>query len=132
MATLVGGALTVAACGDDGHDLVDQVALTETELPIVPAVESTGVVISVSALDNSFRPQLTEISIGDEVLWENRGQNEHSVLSIVPDDWGTEAEDFQPGGVFSHVFTESGEYPYFCSVHGNETVGMVGTIVVSP
>lgn len=130
VAVLLGVALTVAACGDDGPGLVDQ-AERSAQPPMVPAVEPTGVVISVFALDNSFRSLLTEISIGDEVLWENRGLNEHNVRSIVVDDWGADAEDFQPGDVFSHVFTEPGEFPYFCSIHGNETVGMVGTIIVS-
>ncbi len=109
-------------------------APTETEAPepTVPSVEPTGVVIPVIALDNSFRPQVIEISVGDEVLWENRGLNEHNVLSVVGDNWGIEVEDFQPGGIYSHVFTEPGEYSYFCSIHGNETIGMVGTIIVSP
>lgn len=98
---------------------------------VVPAVEPTGVVVPVIALDNSFRPQSIEINVGDEVVWENRGANEHNVLSIESDTWGVEVVDFQPDAVYARVFTEPGEYQYFCSIHGNEQVGMVGTIVVS-
>ena len=87
--------------------------------------------VPVVALDNSFRPQSIEIHVGDEVVWENRGANEHNVLSIESDTWGVEVADFQPGAVYAHVFTEPGEYQYFCSIHGNEQVGMVGTIIVS-
>ena len=97
----------------------------------MPTVEPTGVVVPVFALDNSFRPEVIEISVGDEVLWENRGLNEHNALSVVGDDWGVEVEQFQPGDIYAHVFTEPGEYTYFCSIHGNETVGMVGTVIVS-
>ena len=28
------------------------------------------------------------------------------------------------------VFDEPGEYPYYCTLHGTETAGMVGTIRV--
>jgi plastocyanin len=93
-------------------------------------VEPTGVVVPVVALDNTFRPQVIEIRVGDEVLWENRGQNEHDVLSVERA-WGVEVASFQPGDVWAHVFTEPGEYRYYCSIHGNESVGMVGTVVVT-
>ena len=148
-----------AGCGDDANDgalqaeraaeLAAEFRATRTTEPAttmpgatvpsdtvpgattVPAVEPTGVVVPVVALDNSFRPQSIEIHVGDEVVWENRGANEHNVLSIESDTWGVEVADFQPGAVYAHVFTEPGEYQYFCSIHGNEQVGMVGTIIVS-
>jgi plastocyanin len=141
--------LVTGACGDDANDgalqaqraaeLAAEFRASQTIGPestaqgatTVPAVEPTGVVVPVVALDNSFRPQSIEIHVGDEVVWENRGANEHNVLSIEGDTWGVEVVDFQPDAVYAHVFTEPGEYEYFCSIHGNEQVGMVGTIVVS-
>jgi plastocyanin len=123
---------TLAPAAAPVDDLADDApSVTEPPAPTVPSIEPTGVVVPVVALDNSFRPQVIEISVGDEVLWENRGLNEHNVLSVVGDDWGVEVEDFQPGAIYAHVFTEPGEYAYFCSIHGNETVGMVGTVIVS-
>ena len=110
---------------------MDEPTVTEAPALTVPPVEPTGVVIPVIALDNSFRPEVIEISVGDEVLWENRGLNEHNALSVVGDNWGVEVEQFQPGDIFAHVFTEPGEYDYFCSIHGNETVGMIGKVIVS-
>ena len=111
---------------------------TVTTVPVAapttaPAVEPTGVVVPVLALDNSFRPEVVEVNVGDEVVWENRGQNEHDVLyvqdSAAP--FGVEVADFQPGDIYSHVFTEPGTFRYYCSIHGNETVGMVGAVVVT-
>jgi plastocyanin len=32
---------------------------------------------------------------------------------------------------YSHVFTEPGEYPYYCTAHGTKTRGMIGKIVVT-
>jgi plastocyanin len=138
-----------AGCGDDANDgalqaeraaaLAAEFRATRTTVPgttipgatTVPAVEPTGAVVPVIALDNSFRPQTIQINVGDEVVWENRGINDHNVLSIERGEWGVEVADFGPGAVYAHLFTEPGEYRYFCSIHGNEDVGMVGTIVVT-
>ena len=120
---------------DTTPETVDATDVEETAAPAtsVPAVEPTGVLVPVIALDNSFRPEVIEVNVGDEVVWENRGINEHDVL-LVQDSaspFGVEVVDFQPGDLYSHVFTEPGEFRYYCSIHGNETVGMVGTVVVA-
>lgn len=99
-------------------------------------VTRTGVVVPVIALDNSFRPQSIEAKVGDEVVWENRGRNEHDILSIegtLADGsaWGLTVDEFQPGDIYAHVFTEPGEYRYYCTIHGTSDVGMVGTVVVT-
>ena len=98
-----------------------------------PDVEPSGVIVPVLAIDNTFRPEVIEVEVGDEVLWENRGLNEHNVLYVEDSasPFGVDAAQFQPGDVYTHVFTEPGEFHYYCSIHGNETVGMVGTVVVS-
>ena len=131
--------LAAGACGDDGPvgsqpaaPVTTTVRTTAESAPVDGEVAATGVVIPVIALDNSFRPQAVEVGVGDTVEWENRGENEHNVLSIQGGGWGVEVTDFQPGDVYSHVFTEPGEYAYFCSIHGNEQVGMIGTITVVP
>lgn len=97
----------------------------------VLTVEPTGIVVSVAALDNSFRPDTVEVAAGDEVLWQNRGLNDHDVLYVEGDSWGVEVEGFGPGAAYAHVFNEPGEYRYYCSIHGNETIGMTGTIIVA-
>lgn len=118
--------------GDDAGDAEAAApATTMAPEPTTPPVEPTGVVIPVYAIDNTFRPEIIEINVGDEVLWENRGQNEHDILRVEGDGWGVEAYGFQPGAVYAHVFTEPGTYDYYCSIHGNETVGMIGTIIVN-
>lgn len=141
---LVGSAGSLlVGCGDDAADGAYQrrrAAALAVELPppvtssagpAAPGVEPTGVVVPVVALDNSFRPAIVEIAVGDTVIWENRGMNEHDVLYVEGDDWGVAVEEFQPGAVYRHVFTEPGEYRYYCSIHGSADVGMVGTVVVS-
>jgi plastocyanin len=140
-ATVAGLALlvVVGGCGDDGPAPPGSWSPAPVTTPALAdpvladdEIAATGVVVPVIALDNSFRPQSLEINVGDTVEWENRGENEHNVLSIEGDDWGVEVTDFQPGDVYAHVFAEPGEYAYFCSIHGNQEVGMVGTITVVP
>jgi len=121
------------AAGDDS-EAMPSLPTSTTE----PTAPPTGVVVTVVALDNSFRPEQLTIQVGDEVLWENNGRNEHNILNIESADegfetdgaWGIDVEDFQPGDAFSHVFTVPGNYRYFCTIHGNTDVGMVGTIIV--
>ncbi|HWL41601.1 MAG TPA: plastocyanin/azurin family copper-binding protein [Ilumatobacter sp.] len=161
----LGAPLALAACGDDANDhalraqqladrLAEERASTTVPAPVVttgsttlmvepvetittvPAVQPTGVVIAVTALDNSFRPASIEAKVGDEVVWENRGRNEHDILSIegTLDDgtaWGLTVDEFQPGDIFAHMFTEPGEYRYYCTIHGTSEVGMIGTVIVT-
>ena len=116
---VLGSAATLAACGEDGASASGS------------SVVATGVVVPVVALDNSFRPQALEVHVGDTVSWENRGNNDHNVLSI-EGEWGVEVTEFAPGAVYTHVFTEPGQYGYYCSIHGSQQAGMVGTITVEP
>ena len=116
---VLGSAATLAACGEDGASASGS------------SVVATGVVVPVVALDNSFRPQALEVHVGDTVSWENRGNNDHNVLSI-EGEWGVEVTEFAPGAVYTHVFTEPGQYAYYCSIHASQQAGMVGTITVKP
>lgn len=118
------------------HDDVSPTQADRAAAPATTSVPRTGVVVPVIALDNSFRPQTVEAKVGDEVVWENRGRNEHDVLSIegtLADGtaWGVTVDDFQPGDIYAHVFTEPGEYRYYCTIHGSSEVGMIGTVVVT-
>jgi len=114
-------------------------------------VEPTGVEVRVIAIDNLFRPEVIEVNVGDDVVWENRGMNEHDIVSVVGPaavagasgglqwsrttadgvEWGVSANGFQPGATFRVRFAEPGEYRYYCSVHGNERIGMPGIVRVS-
>jgi plastocyanin len=117
-----GGDLSSDAASDAGgsDDTVpDDVVVIETD----PA--------EVTALDNSFRPASIEVAVGTKVVWTNKGRNEHNALSVEGDGWGVEVDDFGPGAVFSHTFDEPGVYRYYCSIHGTEDAGMIGTVVVT-
>jgi plastocyanin len=87
----------------------------------------------VEALDNSFRSVRQQIEAGGDVLFVNLGRNVHNIVpSAGSSEWGVEQERFGPGGSYRVRFVEPGIYPYYCTIHGNETTGMVGEIEVLP
>jgi plastocyanin len=137
-----------AACGDAGS--TSGTAIPSSSVSVdgsaVVAVGPNGEVVEVQVLDNSYRPLDLVVSAGTEVVFVNKGRNEHNIL---PDDvkndadllerlasdssaaaWGVASADLPPGASFSHVFLEPGTYPYYCSIHGVAGKGMYGIIVV--
>ena len=128
----------MVSCGSDSE------ASDDTTVVTVPA---NGEVINIQALDNSFRPVDFEIAAGTEVMFDNRGRNDHNILpDTVKDDagltallasdtsptaWGVASPDFVPGDTYSHLFNVPGTYNYYCSIHGAPGAGMYGTLVVS-
>lgn len=122
----------IAACGGGGS-VAD------------PTVVPNGESITIQALDNSFRPVEYEIAAGTEVVFENRGRNDHNILpdavgndgelaaflaSGDPDAWGVTSVEFTPGDTYAHVFVRPGTYTFFCSIHGSPGAGMYGTLIV--
>jgi|Tabmets5t2r1_1033131.scaffolds.fasta_scaffold00081_5 plastocyanin len=131
---LVAGSL--AACGGDDDSAAGDAGLSASGGSSDDSVPEDVVVIDtdpaeVTGLDNSFRPENIQVPAGTEVVWTNKGRNEHNVLHVDGDDWGVEVDDFQPGASYAHTFDEAGVYRYYCSIHGTTDAGMIGTIVVS-
>jgi plastocyanin len=142
---LLAGAALAACGGDDagddagdgGRSASDGAAAhgPDAEGPDAQAPDDAVVITTdpapVSALDNSFMPENIRVTAGTEVVWTNKGRNEHNALHVDGDDWGVEVDDFQPGDVYSHTFDEPGVYRYYCSIHGSTDAGMIGTVVVT-
>jgi len=139
-----------SACAPDAPDAAGGATPDEAEVAItttVATVPPNGESVTVQVLDNSFRPIDFEIVAGTEVVFDNRGRNEHNILPDTvkndaglaellasdssPSAWGVASTEFAPGEVFSHVFTAPGVYAYYCSIHGVPGVGMYGVIRVS-
>lgn len=108
------GGLGLSSCGKDEVELVE------------------GVTENVDAVDNSFAPEESTVQAGTEVIFTNRGRNDHNVVPADADqDWDIAVDDFKPGTEAAPIaFDEPGTYDYFCSIHGTATAGMTGTITV--
>jgi len=85
------------------------------------AIPSSQIVI-----DNfAFAPAMLTVAAGTEVVWLNRDEEPHTVMSVDP------ALPFKSAALdtndkFTFTFAKPGTYKYFCSIHSH----MVGTIVV--
>ncbi|MGK2950360.1 MAG: cupredoxin domain-containing protein [Acidimicrobiales bacterium] len=112
--------VAVAGCGGGGGD----------DAP-VELVE--GVVVDVRVVDNSYEPETLEVAAGTEVLFDNRGRNEHDVIPVDPerDEITITLEELPPGESVTRRLTQPGTYEYYCSIHGTETAGMIGSITVT-
>jgi len=78
-----------------------------------------------------FAPAFVSIGQGDTVQWIWDADT-HSTTSGTPGSpsgfWNSGV--LNDGGTFTHVFSDAGTFPYYCSVHGS-CCGMVGTVYVA-
>ena len=133
---LVGGAFTAiavvlgVACADDGPQADVGRVVTSLDPPPPTGLPGSGQVLAIQSLDNAFRPDRVEVAAGTEIVWTNVGRNDHDI-EAADGTWGVRKESFGPGSTYSHVFTEPGEVPYYCTIHGMPHAGMTGTVVVT-
>ena len=77
-----------------------------------------------------FSPAEITIAVGDTVGWTVTGLT-HTSTSGRPGDltgiW--DSDSLRLGESFSHTFSEIGEFPYFCRIHGG---AMKGSVTVVP
>jgi plastocyanin len=114
---LLGAALVVTACGGGGESVVTE-----------------GEDVTVQMFDNRY--EFTEIRIppGGSVNFVGAGRNPHNAVAT-DESWSTEdvfgsLEQFEDDEAVI-VFDAPGEYPFFCTFHGNaEGSGMAGTVIV--
>src|SRR5579885_1681274 len=85
---------------------------------------------TVTMLDNEFSPKQIHITAGETVTWMNNGQVAHTVTA---DDNKFDSGNIDSGKTYSHTFTETGTYAYYCALHGGAGgVGMAGVVIVDP
>ena len=74
-------------------------------------------------IDNfSFSPQEITVSAGTTIVWTNRDDIPHTVVS---DDKVFKSKVLDTDQQFSFTFTKPGSYPYFCSIHPKMTATVV-------
>jgi plastocyanin len=128
--------LLAAGCGDDASG--DQRSAPSTpssssvdlsDVDWVDRTDETEVVIQ--GRDNTFLPGYVIVKAGTPVTFRNVGRTEHNALPVDEGSFaGIEAEAFEPRAQQTITFDEPGDYPYYCSLHGTTTKGMVGAIRV--
>jgi len=76
----------------------------------------------VDVKDNFFSPKTLEVSVGDTVTWDFKGNASHNVTGP-----GFNSATLGRGKSFTHTFNSAGTMKYVCTLH----TGMSGTIKVS-
>ena len=75
-------------------------------------------------IDNfSFGPTEITVAVGTTVMWTNRDDIPHTVVST---DKVFKSKVLDTDEKFSFTFSKAGTYPYFCSIHPK----MTGKVVV--
>jgi plastocyanin len=88
-----------------------------TDVPLESDVAAGGA--QSIAIDNfSFAPTRTAVAIGTTVVWSNRDDAPHNVVSI---DRAFKSPVLDTGEQFSHRFDRAGTYKYFCALHPRMT-----------
>lgn len=116
--TLLRGALIAGASG---------VALAlvgcEGEPVPVPSDDHADTVTEiVRIVDNAYVPEQVTVRPGQAVQWVWESVDQHDVVA----DDRSFVSELQYEGQYTHIFEETGEYPYECSIHPE----MRGTVTV--
>jgi len=140
-AAVVGLAVVVAACGGGGEsgdgsgssgEPTTSAASADPSVPESDYVDLTGSAsVQIDALDNKFRPQYATVRVGTAVTFRNDGRSVHNVLPVTEGAFPPiEADEFQPDDQVTVTFDSPGLVPYYCSLHGTTTKGMIGGLRV--
>jgi plastocyanin len=126
----------LSSCASGGSEAAPEGAKASDELEAVPEDEwedQTGKAeVTIVAKDNSFTPEYVTVSPDTKVVFDNRGRTAHNALPV--DDGAFDkvtAEELQPGDTAEVVLGDAGDYPYYCSLHGTKTAGMIGRVRVA-
>lgn len=103
-----------------------------------PSEEEVELEGEILVLDSCYRPQHAVVAAGEEVTWTQEGVLPHNVVFVDldvdshPDCSGSEPGScMADGDSFSHAFEETGEFAYYCVIHGTpDGAGMAGTLIV--
>lgn len=132
--------LAMSCAGSDSADSPDPSASPSEQatqgLPVVPEskfVDKTSLPeVTVIVKDNVNSPPYITVSPGTKVVFINQGRNPHNVIPVQKGSFEQIAtDDLQPDEQDQVVFDEPGMYPYYCSLHGTPSKGMVGRVQVA-
>ncbi len=120
----------LAACGSSGESSSDE-GSTLT-VPESEWVDETGKgSITITVKDNTFAPKYVKVSSGTKIVFDNKGRTPHNVIPSIDDQFeAIPVDELQPAEQATLVLDDAGEYPYYCSLHGTKTKGMIGGIEV--
>jgi len=79
--------------------------------------------VAVAIENYEFQPDPITVAVGSTVVWTNRDEVNHNVVSK---DRLFSSPELEPGHHFEFTFQKSGRFDYFCSLHPE----MKGRVIV--
>ena len=121
----------LASCGSSGESSSSE-GESKLTVPESEWVDETGKgSITITVKDNTFSPKYVKVSPGTKIVFDNKGRTPHNVIPSIDDQFeAIPVDDLQPAEQATLVLDDAGEYPYYCSLHGTKTKGMIGGITV--
>ena len=91
------------------------------------ATHTVKVPLKQPGTPHKFEPSNISVKKGDSVEWVNEDTQQHTVTS---DDGGVilNGKLAGKGDKYSHTFSDAGDVPYHCEIHGS----MTGVVNVTP
>jgi|GEM_PF-1975032 len=89
--------------------------------------DCVGVDAKITITGSSFSPATVTIDPGQPVCWTWAGSTEHTVKA---DDESFSSGNPATHNNFQHTYTDSGNFGFYCQVHGSLTGGMRGNVIV--
>jgi plastocyanin len=86
-----------------------------------------GTISPVSILTMSYSPSPLTVKVGTVVRWTNTDVTAHTVTSN--DGISFSSGNIPAGGVYNLLTATTGNFPYYCTIHG---MAMSGTLIVTP
>lgn len=117
--------LAITACGRSHHDHAAMAEAKPVE-GVSAAVDETPKEKGTIEITNfAFEPQTLTVMAGTKVVWINRDEEPHTVISATNGQFSP-SPGLDTGDKYETTFSKPGTYSYFCSVHPH----MVGKIIV--
>jgi plastocyanin len=121
--TATTGVQEVFAFGAPLRSAAEPAAAQAAKQATTQAGAPAGKVVEVKVDNFSFSPQTITIAAGTTVIWTNRDDIPHTVVS---DDKVFKSKVLDTEEKFSFTFDKAGNFPYFCSIHPK----MTGKVIV--
>jgi plastocyanin len=124
--------LALAGCGAHSAGASGSAPTPTTVAPANYADKTSERTVTITARDDFVSPQYTKIRKGTTVIFRNGGRNQHNLMSADGAFRNIDTDSFAPGSETKVVFTKVGPHDFYCSLHGTESVGMRGSVLVVP
>jgi plastocyanin len=134
----VGAAVTLlVGCGDGGatSESSSSGSNSATSVDVADSKFTSKTLqrtVQVTVVDNTFEPSYLRVSPGTKLVFTNNGRNDHNVTPVDPKSFDAIPTDkFGPGRVASVTVGRTGDYGFYCSIHGTKRLnGQSGVIRV--